>query len=807
MLQPTMLQPAIRQPTLQQPTIRRLGLSWLLFVMLFVITACNGGGNDSAQVPPAGPSAELTRTSYGVVHIRAADFAGIGFGLAYAYAQDNICMLADSLLTVRGERSRYFGGDAMPTDSVHGEYSVVVDYLNLHNFNLRNEDSDFFFKAYLDPSRLRASYAGGGAETRALLSGYVAGYNSYVREHAGKLPAACRGAAWVKPITVDDVYLMIAEKALHASGQLFATEILAAARDEPRGTMGGDVRAPTWTAHGLGSNAIALGAETSVDGRGMLLANPHYPWFNTDRFYQVHLTVPGVYDVMGVSLGGIPIVVIGFNKDVAWTHTVTKAAHFTTFRLQLDSSDPTGMTYLVDGIPQSISERVVEVQSLQADGTLRTKRKIFRETPFGMEMAAGGLPLGGNAIVVLADPNRHNTRLVDQWIAMGKARNTAALRAALGRMGLPWVNTVAADRHGDTLYADYSVVPHVVPEKFAPDCLLFAPLLMFDGSRSHCHWGQDSGAPPGIFGSASAPVLMRRDYVSNSNDSYWLTNSRQLLTGPGSGYSPLYGPVGVPQHLRTRLAFVELDQRLEESGRLSMDDLQALLFSNRVHAAELVLPDLLAACGGTADQMLAGACAALAAWDRKVDAESRGAILFREFWLQASESPAFLSASWAVPFDPADPVNTPRGIAPTAFPPLLAMLRATAARLGEMGIPLDAPLGEYQTDVRNGGRYPIHGGIGDVDGVLNALHTKSSLTEEGYRGVAWGTSYVQLVGFDDHGPVARGMLAYGQSTDPASPYYADQLPLYGSKRLVPLPFTQEQILADGNVQRSTVSDK
>ena len=42
---------------------------------------------------------------------------------------------------------------------------------------------------------------------------------------------------------------------------------------------------------------------------------------------------------MGVILGGIPMVVIGFNKDVAWTHTVTTAVHFTTFRLALDPGD------------------------------------------------------------------------------------------------------------------------------------------------------------------------------------------------------------------------------------------------------------------------------------------------------------------------------------------------------------------------------------------------------------------------------------------------------------------------------------
>jgi acyl-homoserine-lactone acylase len=424
------------------------------------------------------------------VHVRANDFASLGFGLAYAYAQDNVCMLADSLLTVRGERSRYFGGEAMPTASVNGDYSVVIDYLNQHNFNLKNEDSDFFFKAYLDPAQLRAGYERGSAEAISLISGYAAGYNRYLREHWSALPAACRGAAWVKPITADDVYLMIAEKALHASGQVFANEILAAARAPGRGRAAvGGIPAPTWTDRGLGSNAVALGADASLDGRGMLLANPHYPWFNTDRFYQVHLTIPGAYDAMGVSLGGIPIVVIGFNQDLAWAHTVTKAAHFTTFRLQLDRNDPAGSTYVLDGVPQEVTERVIEVQSLQANGTLETRRRIFRETPLGIEMAVPGLPLGSDAMLVLGDPNRQNTRLVEQWIAIGKAKNIAGLRTALGRMGLPWVNTVAADRHGDTLFADYSAVPHVVPEKFSSDCLLFGPLLMFDGSRKACHWG------------------------------------------------------------------------------------------------------------------------------------------------------------------------------------------------------------------------------------------------------------------------------------------------------------------------------
>jgi acyl-homoserine-lactone acylase len=603
-----------------EPIMRKILQALFRLMLLPVLGSC-GDGHDHvppmASPPHATLKAELTRTAYGVLHVRAENFAGLGFGLAYGYAQDNVCMLADTLLTVRGERSRYFGGDARATVGTNGEYSVSIDYLDHQMFELRNEDSDFFFKAYLDLPRLRAGYAAGSAEVTALLEGYVSGYNRYLRDHAGQLPAACRGAAWVKPITLDDMYLLVAEKALHASGELFASEIVAAARPADGNTTAAGGAVVRWPNNALGSNAIALGRDVTADGRGMLLANPHYPWFSTDRFYQVHLTIPGSYDAMGVGLGGVPIVAIGFNKDVAWTHTVTKSAHFTTFRLQLDRADPAGLTYLVDGTPVRMTERAVDVDVRQADGTLAVRRKVFRDTALGIVMSVPGLPIGPDGVLVLGDPNRYNTRLIEQWIALGRADSVPALKAALARvLGLPWVNTVAADRHGEALFADYSVIPHMTTSRFTSGCLLFEPILLFDGSRSACHWGRDAGAPPGIFAADSAPSMQRTDYVANSNDSYWLTNSRQLLTGAGEGYSPLYGPVGVEQHLRTRLGFLQLDERLAQPARLGLDDLQALLFSNRVHAAELVLPELLQACPGGPDALLLAACATLAAWDR-----------------------------------------------------------------------------------------------------------------------------------------------------------------------------------------------
>jgi acyl-homoserine-lactone acylase len=779
-----------------------------------ILAACGHHASDdppSTATPPPQFSAEVTRTTHGVVHVKAADFRSLGYGLAYAYAQDNLCMFADSLLTVRGERSQFFGGDAHATARKDDEYGAASGFMDL-----TNEDSDFFFKGYLDVDQLRAGYAAGPKEPRDLLEGYVAGYNRYLKDNAGKYPSACNNAKWVKPMTVDDMYLVLAEKALHASGEVFAKEIVAGARDA-NATLVSRMRQrkldPAFLLarldqvvhQGFGSNALAVGKDLSASGHGLLLGNPHFPWTSTDRFYQAHLTVPGRYDVMGAVLGGMPAVVIGFNKDVAWSHTVTAATHFTTFKLALDAGDATGTTYLVDGERSKMTSKTVSVDILMPDGTTTKRSKTFYFSQQGAVIVKpeAGLAWTSTTAYVLADPNRANTRMLEQWLGIGTATSVQALKSSLDTVvGLPWVNTIAADRAGNALYADASVVPRVTTDKFAGSCLLMPALVLFDGARSACAWGQDANAPAGIFSPVNAPSMLRTDYVANSNDSYWLTNARSLLTGPAPlGYSPLYGKTGVEQRLRTRIGFIQFEELAQQGHKFQSSDLQTLVFADRIYAAELVLPDLLAACP-TGDATLVQACAALAAWDRHANIDSRGAVLFREFWNAASQIPN----KWKVPLDPADPVHTPNGVATAALPAMFAALKNAALLLQSLNVPLDGKLGDYQGETRNGVRTALHGGVGDIDGSYNSLRMSTGLTATGYNNVYWGTSYVQTVTFDDAGPVAQAMLVYGQSTDPKSPYYADQLGPYARKAWPTLPFSEASIKADPNRTSVTLSE-
>jgi acyl-homoserine-lactone acylase len=783
-----------------------------------LLGACH---HDPDTVPPAPPpaalySAELARTAHGVLHVRANDYRGLGYGLAYAYAQDNVCMFADSLLTARGERSQFFGPDARATQRVGDEYGAASGFMDLNN-----QDSDFFFKGYLDLEQLRASYAAGAKEPRELIDGYVAGYNRYLKDYAGKYPAACKDAKWLRPISADDMMLAMAEKALHASAEVFAREIVAGARDpgitthiaarakrSPGKLDPGFLAARLDQLHyqGFGSNGLAVGKDLSSSGRGLLLGNPHFPWTSTDRFYQAHLTIPGRYDAMGATLGGMPVIVIGFNRDVAWTHTVTAANHFTTFKLTLDPGDATGTTYLYDGERVKMTPKTVTIDVRQPDGGLLKRSKTFYFSKQGVVLVKpeAGLSWTASAVYVFADPNRNNTRMLEQWLGIGSATSVQSLKAALDKtVGLPWVNTIAADRDGNVLFADASVVPRMGTEKFAGNCLLLPALLLFDGSRTTCGWGKDANAPDGIFSPVNGPWVQRTDYVGNSNDSYWLNNAKNLLTGPAPlGYSPLYGRTGVEQRLRSRIGFIQFEEMAAQRKRLQLGDLQDLMFAERVYAAELVLPDLLPACTASSDAALLQACTVLQAWDRRANVDSRGALLFREFWNVATSLPD----KWAVSFNPADPVHTPAGVAPAAIPAMLAALKTAANKLQALKIPLDARLGDYQADTRNGVRVPLHGGLGDVDGVYNSIRWNTNLGPTGYNNPYWGASYIQTVSFDAAGPVAQGMLVYGQSTDPKSPWYGDQIGVYARKEWPALPFSQERIKADPAYQAMTLSE-
>lgn len=720
-----------------------------------------------------GPSYEatITRTTFGIAHVQAAEYGGLGFGAAYARAQDNLCLLADTYVTLAGERSRYFGSGG---DALIGLGAG------------KNLDSDFYHRAVLDLPALRAEFETVSDDYRALVDGWVAGYNRFLQDRAGSLPAPCGGQPWVRPITRDDVLRSLNGFAVQATAGMFALPLVSATPPLAEPVRAAVVsRGSATPADPVlpGSNGWAFGGDATTNGRGLVLANPHFPWMGPNRFHETHLTIPGELDVAGAAIMTMPFVGIGFNRDVAWTHTVDMAAHMTLFRLTLDPADPTA--YTVDGRREAMTRRVITVEVKDGAPVART---LFASR-YGPVLSAPGTRYAWtrDTAYALKDANRNNLRMGDGWIGMARARNVREIREALARhLSSPFFNTMAADREGTALYADISAVPNVSAERLRACGSIeerlpahLQELYVLDGSRSACDWESVAGTPaPGLLPASQQATLYRRDFVQNSNDTYRWTNPAAVQQlGPIMGRDPGIGS------LRTQSALEAIGQVLK-AGKFDAEVVTKTMFSNQVFIAPRVLPGLRTLC--TRKGAPADACAALANWDGQAELDSRGAALFMGFWSKVGTR----ADLWRVPVDPEDFANTPRDFVTEGRvgDELLAALASSADDLKQRGLKADVALRDAQFTIRGSERIPISGL--QRGGTLNYTRTIPNGPV-----VIVGASYVQAVTFDEQGPVAQAILSYSQSTDPASPHFADQTREFSKLQLHPYPYREAEIAA------------
>lgn len=753
----------------------------------------------------SGPyQATIKRTTYGIPHIEGDSWGDLGFGVGYTFAEDNLCVMADTFTTVNAERARYFG----PTATYRSEANGVVP---------TNLDSDFFYQ-WINESRIVEGLADGTWPNSNPLSptvvegsaGWVAGYNALIEDarSGDRRAPACINEPWVKTIEPLDLYRRYYQLIMFASKGALLNYIVGATPPAPTvvpysGDTSGIGNLPTADRLAIGSNAYALGEQATDTGRGMVLGNPHFPWRGPERFYQFHLRWPGKVNVMGGALFGSPLVQIGVNDHVAWSHTVSVPYRFTPYELKLLPGDPT--SYLWDGEIRKMKTTTVTVDVKLPDSTITQASHTFYESHFGPVMNFQGALMPWTPAVAYAinDANENNFRALEHFAEVNVAETTEEVYQTLARhVGIPWVNTIVADDRGTALYADMSVVPHTTDDKLRACATgvgealkALARLPVLDGSRSSCQPGSDLDAPvPGILGPGKLPKLFRRDFVANSNNSHWIANPAEPL----EGFPYVTGAEKTVLSPRARLGQVMIREKLANGGVFTLESLQDTVFNNRQYLGELVRDDLAAACdqtpmvpiqvgNGVEVIDITEACTVLRAWDVHSNLDSKGAHLFREFVNAAFTANTF----WADQFDAARPIDTPRMLN-GASPEVRQGLARAVKKLRDAGVALGAPLGEVQRAKRGSESIPIHGG--SEAGMFNYINSPFNAAEHGYTDTIYGSSFVMTATFDGLGePRAEAILTYSLSTDPASPYYADQTRLYSDKQWVPLDLTDAQI--------------
>jgi acyl-homoserine-lactone acylase len=771
-----------------------------------MVQACTGA---AAAAPD---SARIVRTADGIPHVTADSWAGAGFGEGYAFAEDDLCVFANDVVTLDAQRSRWFGPDARVSDP-----AADVDTTNLA--------SDFFY-ARINASgivaRLLAGTAGSpapSARSQQLVRGYAAGYDAYLRHvggPAGITDPACHGAPWVRPITALDVWRRLYQLSLLTTDVSYLADMVAAAppahADAATSSVPADPALPRVAAGQAGSNAWGLGSQVSRGAAALLLANPHFPWSGPERFWEVQLTIPGQLNVEGATLAGVPGVLIGFNHAVAWSFTVTAAPAAAFYQLQLVAGHPD--EYRFNGRVTRLTAQRVSVSVREAGGRLGRRTAVLWSSRFGpMITARGGLGWTGTQAFSLYTPNALNLRLMDTIVALDTSHSTASLDQALRvHEGLPWVNTVAVDSAGHALFADVSVIPHLTDAQLA-SCATAAGIAgqaglpVVAGWSSSCLPGRDpDSAAAGLFGASELPSVRTDGYVANSNNGPWLADPAHPLVG----YPLMSADTRAPLSLRAQLGLEMIRQRIAGTDGLpgtgfALADLQADMLNDRNYAAQLVLRSLVGVCrrhpvatatnGSRVD--LAAACAVLARWDGRDGLTDSGAVLFHEFI-----GPVLADASqvFVTKYQPAQPLTTPSQLN-TADPRLMPDLADAVLKLRAARIPLAASWGSVQYAVIGSRRIPFPGS--DDPGVFNVVDSTLVPARHGFPGIQSGITFVMAMEFTRRGPQADAILAYSESANVRSPHAADQTELYSRGAWVHLPFTAAQIRA-GTLSAQTV---
>lgn len=769
------------------------------------------------------PPATIRTTEYGIPRIVADNWRGLGFGYGYALAKENICSMADIYTTVRGERSKYFGPD--------GTWQLTGNGIPFTNLQ-----SDFAHKRVIAENTIGEILKmdppnGPKPATQEAVDGYVKGYNRYLQEvGVDNLPdATCKGKPWVKPINNEDVYLRFYELGTMAGlgvavdGTADAAPGISGASADPAGSNASGPTPESIAAEleanrpDIGSNAVGLGSETTSTGKGMLYGNPHFPWQGSERFFEAQLTIPGKINVSGGSLLGVPLVLIGHNENLAWSHTVSTARRFSLYEEKLVPGKPT--EYYLNGKQTPMEQTKVTVDVKQPDDSIKQETRTLYRTAHGpvtiaLQKSSELAPLlkwSNTTAYTLFDANANGLRFINQFFDFNRAQSVDEMVDVLKEdLGVPWVNTIAADSNGKALYADVGSMPNIDDAR-AAECNTgignltwpMAQVAVFPGWEARCEMQKAPDAPAkGLLSPSKMPIQVRDDYTSNANDSYWLSNPK----APLEGYPAIIGNEKTARSLRTRNGLNQIEQRLNGTdgnpgNKYTPELLRGFIDNNRHYGAELLIPDLVADCQASPELYPGGAakvgdaCDVLADWDKTDNLDAPGAYLGR----QVIGSILAVGGIYTNPFNINNPVHTPSGLNVGKTGVRAALSNAVDYMNGK-GIALDATWRDHQYVTKAGEQIPIPGGPGG-QGMYNVI-TASRDSSGDYSSVQHGSSFIQMASMDGTKcPDVKMILTYSQAaTNEASPHYKDQTKLFSNSEWVTDRFCVDQQKADPQLQ-------
>ena len=494
-----------------------------------------------------------------------------------------------------------------------------------------------------------------------------------------------------------------------------------------------------------GSNVIAMNSSKTASGETFLAINTHQPLEGPTSWYEVHLNSEEGTNIIGTMYPGTPNILIGVNEYLGWSHTVNYPDKTDVFKLRMKNK----RKYIVD-------EEEYELEKLKAKITIKVlgipikiNRKYFKSI-YGPTLK------NKSGYYSIRTPSLFHIRALEQWWRMGKSKNFSEFYNNLKMKELPGFNIGYADKYDTIFYMSNGIIPKraegynwkgIVP-----------------GDTKKTLWTEYHNIE-------DLPQVIQPEsgFIYNANHSPFKSTSADENPNE-ENYNENMGYETYDNNRSTRL--IEL---IESYDKVSYDDFKDIKYDNSFPSKfnyNFMDISIIETLKLQAENDLFELLDIIQKWDRKTDIDSQGAGIYGVLYYQLVRNYRN---------------EIQKNNKTVSKEILLSALADTKAYIINNFGSIKITLGVFQKLVRGDKELPIWG----LPDVITAMSSRPY--KDGKQKVTQGESYIGLVRFNENGPILESIISFGNSDNPDSEHYTDQMEKYSKFQTKKMTFDKNII--------------
>ena len=497
-----------------------------------------------------------------------------------------------------------------------------------------------------------------------------------------------------------------------------------------------------------GSNVIAMNSSKTASGETFLAINTHQPLEGPTSWYEVHLNSQEGTNIIGTMYPGTPNVVIGVNEYLGWSHTVNYPDKTDVFKLRMKNK----RKYIVD-------EEEYELEKLKAKITIKVLGIPIKINRKYYKSIYGPTLKNKSGYYSIRTPTLFNVKALEQWWRMGKSKNFTEFYNNLKMKELPGFNIGYADKYDTIFYMSNGIIPKraqgynwkgIVP-----------------GDTKKTLWTEYHNIE-------DLPQVIQPEsgFIYNANHSPFKSTSADENPNE-ENYNENMGYETYDNNRSTRL--IEL---IESYDRVSYDDFKDIKYDNSFPSKfnyNFMDISIIETLKLQEENDLFELLDIIQKWDRKTDIDSQGAGFYGVLYYQLVRNYR-------------DEIQKNNKIVSKEI--LLSALADTKAYIINNFGSTEITLGDFQKLVRGDKELPIWG----LPDVITAMSSRPY--KDGKYKVTQGESYIGLVRFNENGPILESIISFGNSDNPESDHYTDQMEKYSKFQTKKMTFDKNIIYSE-----------